>query len=517
MASHASERGARGNPPLSAAGAAAQHPVTLHAPIDLIAHHSVWTVVALLGIVLLIARRWALLGPYPPGLDGAQWLAIGRGLLHGTGRSTGGAYAPVVPLLAAVIEPAAGPLLATRILAVASLLVLSLVVWFVARALLGAGWGCAAAAIVLPASALAEPALYGGYPQQFALAAGIIALWASIRYLDTGATRSLWLAGFAAVIAAATHHIYALIAAASIGVTTLLWLSSPGGRPRWPPVWRLALALTPAALIGSAVALAFVLAGYVAPLSASAQAPLAAWRYTTRESPWLWLGILSAGLVSLLISWRARVHPAWIFSVSLIAPAALLVLISGQPRLLPPVMIGAGIAATFGARTLASTDGIPRKIALVAVITSALLLVVPADRAVADFARFYQVADRSLAQAAAAIADDGGAGTVAVRQDHRGWPVGWWFEALLEQPIIVGSGRQWLGFPDEWDHARQADALFDGSLDAMQFREQANAAGGRYLVIPKWDWIGWDRWMQMPGFPIAVLYDDDEYLVLRVA
>jgi hypothetical protein len=180
-------------------------------------------------------------------------------------------------------------------------------------------------------------------------------------------------------------------------------------------------------------------------------------------------------------------------------------------------MIGVGIATIIGARTLAGAGEIPRKIAFVAVIASAVLLVVPADRAVTDFARFYQVADRSLVQAAAAIAADGGAGTVAVRQDHRGWPVGWWFEALLEQPIIVGSDRQWLGFPDEWAHARQADALFDGSLDATRFRQLTAAGGVRYLVIPKWDWIGWDRWMEIPGFPIAVLYDDDEYLVLRVA
>jgi hypothetical protein len=86
----------------------------------------------------------------------------------------------------------------------------------------------------------------------------------------------------------------------------------------------------------------------------------------------------------------------------------------------------------------------------------------------------------------------------------------------LEQRVIVGSDSHWLAFPGERDHAHHADAIFDGSLDAETFQRRATVANVRYLVIMKWDWIGWERWTSMPGFPVEELYDDDRYLVLRV-
>src|SRR5215203_5456361 len=61
------------------------------------------TLLAVAGIALLAIRRWTLVGPFPPGLDGAQWLALGRGLDgQASGQSTDGAYAPLVPVLAAI-------------------------------------------------------------------------------------------------------------------------------------------------------------------------------------------------------------------------------------------------------------------------------------------------------------------------------------------------------------------------------------------------------------------------------
>jgi hypothetical protein len=44
-------------------------------PVD-----QICTTLAIAGIAFLAIRRWMLVGPYPPGLDGAQWLALGRGL-----------------------------------------------------------------------------------------------------------------------------------------------------------------------------------------------------------------------------------------------------------------------------------------------------------------------------------------------------------------------------------------------------------------------------------------------------
>src|SRR5215213_10411205 len=174
------ERIASGEPDASlGAGPRLLGETTVSQPVDRIC-----TMLAVVGIALLGVRRWMLVGPYPPGLDGAQWLALGRGLDgQAIGRSTEGAYAPLAPVLAAIIESITGPLLAVRLLAAASGLAVSLSIWFVARSALGPVWGLAVTAIVIPASALAEPALFGGYPQQFALAAGLVALWAVCQYL----------------------------------------------------------------------------------------------------------------------------------------------------------------------------------------------------------------------------------------------------------------------------------------------------------------------------------------------
>jgi hypothetical protein len=527
----------------------------------------VCTVLAVAGIILLAIRRWMLVGSFPPGLDGAQWLALGRGLDgQAIGRSTDGAYAPLAPLLATIAESIAGPLFAVRLLAVASGLAVSLAVWFVARGALGPVWGLVVTAIVIPASALAEPMLFGGYPQQFALAAGIVTLWAVCRYLVhtssnerseppdaprispslgstgrvppewrlgvreyrrdakwspgfrmTGNLKSLMLFSIAALMAAAAHHVYFPVVTLAILAAVGLWLGVHS-RVSDPVriIGSLALALIPAFALFAAVAFAFVRAGYAAPLDGSTRSFVDAWEYGTRESPELWLVILAIGAVGLGIRRGMHGDPAWLLAASLLMPTGLLFLISGQPRLLPVILIGAGIAAGLCASWVASFGPRTHAAALLLAFAIATTLVVPADQATSRFADFYRVVDKSFLGAVAAIESDGSSGVVAVRKDRRGWPVGWWFEALLDRPVIVGSDPRWLAFPKEWEHARQAESLFDGGLDAETFQQRAIASGVHYLVVAKWDWIGWERWVNTPGFPIAEIYDDDRYLVLRI-
>ena len=518
----------------------------------------VCTMLAVAGIALLAIRRWTLVGSFPPGLDGAQWLALGRGLDGQTlGRSTEGAYAPLAPILAAIAESITGPLLAVRLLAAVSGLAVSLAVWFVARGALGSVWGLAVTAIVIPASALAEPTLFGGYPQQFALAAGLIALWAVCRNLTqwsdiaavpsgpapvgetpaspapsrrdgtirnhqlashttVGDIRLLILVATAALTAAAAHHIYfPVVTLAILAAVGLRLADRPRPNDRARIIGWLVLALAPALALFAAVAFAFMRARYAAPLDASARSFVDAWQYGTRESPELWLVILAIGAIGLAI-WRQRSDPAWLLATSLLLPAGLLFLLSGQPRLLPLILIGAGTAAGLCGRWVAGIGPQTHAAALLMALAIAAALVIPADRATSQFADFYRVVDESLVRAATAIESDGESGAVAVREDRRGWPIGWWFEALLDRPVIVGSDPRWLAFPAERENARQADALFDGGLAPETFRRRAIESGVRFLVVPKWDWIGWERWLSTPGFPVAELYDDDRYLVLRV-
>jgi hypothetical protein len=325
------------------------------------------------------------------------------------------------------------------------------------------------------------------------------------------------LVGIGGLVTAAAHHIYFPIVMLAILSASGLWLT--GRSPKTDPagiIGSLALALTPALALYAAVAFAFIRAGYAAPTGASARSVVDAWNYGTREAPALWLLILASGVVGLIAQRRADSLPAWLLALSLLAPAGFLFLLSGQPRILPPILIGAGIGAALCARWVAGFGPRAHPAVLLLALAIAVTLVVPADRAAAQFADFYQVVDESLVRAAAAIESEPDSSAVAVREDRRGWPIGWWFEALLDGPIIVGSDPRWLAFPAEQEHARQAEALFDGRLDAETFRQRAATSGVGYLVVAKWDWIGWERWLTTPGFPVAVLYDDDRYLVLRV-
>ncbi len=479
------------------------------------------TGIALIGIAGLTLRRWVILGDYPPGLDGAQWVAIGRGF-HGVGRSSEGVYAPLVPLLATMADSVLGTLPAIRLLATLTGLVLSLAIWWVARFTLGPMWGLLATAIVIPASALAEPLLYGGYPQQMALATGIVAVAAASAIVASpvaGRKTKRWLLGVLCAnlfLCAAAHHIYFPLMLVSTLTSVLLGMTASRLLNPWRSLMPLAGAMLPSVALYVVVAGAFVRAEYGAPLDASASSASAAWNYATRESPAFWIFLLAVAIFSLAASWRGRANRSWLVPAGLMLPAGLLMMTLGQPRIAPPILIGASLAATFGVSQASRRVPAMRNVLAIAVLAVSLALLMQADRATTTFASFYQVVDDSLLQAATAIEEDGGTGAIAVRPDRRGWPIGWWFEALQENPVLTGSDPQWLAFPDERERSSRAAALFDGSLGGNAFLAKASESGTRYLVIAKWDWIGWERWLSEPGFPLTVLYDDDRFLVLRV-
>lgn len=131
------------------------------------------------------------------------------------------------------------------------------------------------------------------------------------------------------------------------------------------------------------------------------------------------------------------------------------------------------------------------------------------------FADYYLVLGDSLIAAVQSVppADPG---AIAVAQDRRGWPIGWWVEALQERPVYTGSNLQWLAFPEERDRAVATSALL-ASPSAKVLRERAHDLGVDYLIASKWDWIGWDRWLNDAVDAPVIVYDDDETIVLRIA
>ena len=107
-------------------------------------------------------------------------------------------------------------------------------------------------------------------------------------------------------------------------------------------------------------------------------------------------------------------------------------------------------------------------------------------------------------------------GVVVVRHDRRGWPIGWWFEGLTEARIAVGSDERWLGFPAERERARLAARFFDAPLSGTELATMARQSDVALLVFRKWEWIGWQRWLEEPDPAVVVVYDDGSFMILAV-
>ena len=481
-------------------------------------HRAAANVITLALIAFIAGRRWWQMGLQPTGLDGGQWLALGRGLF-GEGRSTHGAYAPLVPFLTQVLRTLTDPSTALKLVAIGSLVAVLVTIALLARDGLGPWLGLAALATIGPASVLTEPTAFGGYPQHLAFAGLLLAAWGLAHALASG--RGRWfLAAMAGLAGAAlAHHVYFPLALGTSGLVWLLWLTT---RPARESILRRSGRFLAAAAVGAALfaptAIGFLRGGYAPPLEATTLNPWTAFQYGTREALWPWVAILVTGAVSLAVTAATgRREPVWQVAVALVAGSGVLFLLTGEVRLLPPVLTGAVLGLGFGWRRL--SDRLPGRLGplpVVGALVLAALLWLPADGAATAYFAYYRTLDGPMLGAAAAIETAAPEGIVVVRQDWRNWPVGWWFEGLTTARIAVGSDPRWLGFPTERDQAAVADRFFRQRLDSDQLRALAAETGVELLALRKWEWIGWQRWLDGPNPVVEVVYDDNEFLVLRI-
>lgn len=503
--------------PTVAARAANAYPPTMASPSTPFVNRTAdrWIALALgLGVAtLLTALRAAQMGRIPTGLDGGEWLAIGRGLLGGPGRSTEGAYAPLVPTIAASLGGTIGEVEAVRWIAIGSLLILLAAV-AVVTAQVGAMWvSPVAVAVVGSSSTVIEPMAFGGYPQNIAVAATLLAASGTSAWLTTG--NKWWMAAMlgGTVVGTLAHHVYGLttiVTVAGVAALSRLLIGSLP-RARWAPV-------SASVVIGIAclapTLLAFRRAGYQAPLSASFTSRWDAWTYATREATAFWVALTVVALLLGIL--RMRRPEAWLARSGFILLVGGLVAFAavGQVRAMPMVTIGAVLIVSDW---LATVELSRAPLAIPAAsVAMAIWLGVLGTREAASFFAFYRVLDQSLVNAAAAIDQDPTAGAVAVPADHHQWPIGWWYEGLMSRPVIVGSDPEWLGFPGELRHAETAQELFDGSLSPTVLRQRAVEAGVSMFAMKKWDWIGWQRWLGAESPAVEVIYDDNITIVLRL-
>ncbi|MGI9253054.1 MAG: hypothetical protein ACR2J8_04855, partial [Thermomicrobiales bacterium] len=353
-------------------------------------------------IALVSARRVYQIGPIPTGLDGGEWLAIGRGLLGGPGRQTNGAYAPLVPMIAALLARLAGPVSAIDLLASLTLPILLIAVAWIALPELGV-WLTAGLVLVLAsAGAVTEPVAFGGYPQHLAFAALLTGLGGASAFLAAGG-RKAWFtstAGFA--LAALCHHIYFPLGLFSAIAVLTLWAAMC--RPKGWRTRAIAAASTflPGLVLATPTLLAFRAAGYAPPLEAAPFPLLEAWRYATREATSLWTALVLLAPIALWMGRKAPT-PRWFVSAGLLAASGVGFLGSSEPRLVPAILTAALLADAGGIRALRLAQ--PRTSFPLAVVGTAALaiLVYRGDGEAFAYFRFYRVLDHSTIAAAHTI------------------------------------------------------------------------------------------------------------------
>jgi len=474
-------------------------------------------------IVSVAGRRWWQLGDPVSGLDAGEWLAYGRGALGGHGRSSGGAYPPLVPVMIWLGHLLVGPMEAARLVGAGSLAAVMGATYLAARTSVSMWFATIAATIVGLASVVAEPVAYGGYPQNWALALIVAGVTLIARYWEGGERGYLLGAGAAFCAAALAHHMYFPLGVIVAIVVWMLWLTTR-------PAAGMASRRTVAAIVIAAVAvvcylpsyLAFHRAGYDPPINATDQGMEAAIRYAVREAPERWLTIILIGLIGLLVTARRR-SALWLTATALAIASVGLFLVTQEVRLLPPLVIGSALGLALLMQTLWSwtreRKGAWGRIAWLAplVALAAPLSLWPAtDSQAEEFIAYYRVVDPEMVEMAAFVDDYSISGMVAVRKGERDWPVGWWFEGLTDAKIAVGSHPRWLGFPRERDRAAMVGDLFSGRRTSDAIVAIAGEHDVDILVFRKWEWIGWQRWQDESVPAIEIVFDNDVWMAVDV-
>ena len=481
--------------------------------------------VVVLSFALVASRRWWQMGDHPSGIDQGHWLAFGRAYWGKGNPSLTDLFPvsvmpPVVPTLMAGGTLLFGPETTSRMLATLSLLAVMLATFLLTRRISLPLVAAAMAVVVGMSATVVEPAAWGGYPQNAALAEMVIALLLVSRYLGNSRLSYLGGYGVACLGIAATHHAYFGIAMGAVAaVNVAWWASGPGWRAFRTRMAGVALGSVPGMAVFGLVAWSLFSADYKPAIDASGSSLVGSLEFAFPTVRWLWAALGIVGAIGLASNSLRREHAAeWRAAMALVLVAVVGFFLTGEPRLLPPLVVGGAAGVAWALRGLARRVGAS---AGASVAVAAALVVIglawPSTDQKAQIAfDYYRVLDPSLAGAASFVDSAPMPGSAAIRTDARGWPVGWWFRGLTDRPVLVGSDEKWLGFAEERRQASLVNGLFDVTSSPEDVRSLALERGVALLVFRPGDWLGWQDWSFGEGDPLVRVYDDGGYVVLAV-
>lgn len=454
-----------------------------------------WIPVALLLIVGW--RVFVVLGEFPPGLDEANMLLVGRRLLGMPDLTSPGPRGDaLVPLLLALLDRAIGPVLAARTVALASHLAVAMAHYVLARRGLPPLGAASVAALAAACRSSSEPTLGGGYQQNVAFAALILVVGPAVEYLESGARR--WAVGvsFGLVVVALSHWAFTPIALVTVGACALLVR-------RGVPWTRLGLALAaiPALLVWIASSLRLVRAGYDLVLHDWTRGLAGIWDYVFTGPLWSLAG--AAGLLALLFHPRLSASTLRVPSLAMLLAGLAAALAVPHPRVMPPVVAAALLGLGLLAKdVLDRQPTAARRAAAAALVTGlSVALLLRADRDAAGIREWYRVLDRDLVELAARVrAQSPPVARAAVNAVTPGTGQGGlWLAILTEAPTIVGADPASLAFPEERARARLAASFFEPHRSWLEASAFARGKGVSVLVSAKGALPQWRDWVDAAG------------------
>ena len=474
-------------------------------------------------LVALAVHRSLQMGSLPTGVDGGNWLALGRAMTGGSeDLPNGDIYPPLVPVLSHLLQFILGPIASIYIIAMASYLLVVAVVFFIAYRELGV-WGAGAAAIIVSMSrTITEPLAFGGYPQNLALAAGFLGTWALVR---VSASRPKMVAGAVTlfVMSALAHHMYFAIAAGG-AVVALATQSLAQRQFQSSSLIAASCALGTSMVAALPVAIGLNAQGYAPNPNPSALSLPEVLDYAFRGGDFFWLGTWATGLAIAVVTLTRVLRrqefaptPLELASIAWLVPASFGLVLIAESRLLAAVVIPAVLLTASAARRLCDRliEARPRlAVSFVIVATFGFALLLPAlDRTVQRDFDYYRAVSRDYLAATDWSYDNPAEGYTAVRANGRNWPVGWWWRGLTDAHVLVGSSEKWLAFERERQEARAVEQIF-AAHTATEAAHIAHAHGVSRLVADREEWIGWQTWLQRPGANFTIVYQNATIVVL---
>jgi hypothetical protein len=485
--------------------------------------------IALVGASTFV--RWRLLRdtPYPTGLDGGNWLALGHAMFGESIRSSTIVYPPLVPFLAVVLERLFGTYNGIKALALAAQVAPALGTYVLLYGW-GLRWRAALLSGFLAASAgTGEAMAWGGYPQLFAIGILPVFILTIEHFLSSGQLRTLLAPAALSALLLATNDLVGpvavLVGVLYFAIRYAFMVRHRSGPPIRSVLFGVGLsAVLTIPLLPIYLSLAPGIASTERAKLVGQQSALSAVGSVTYDLSTFWvlafaIAILAPTLALARSRWIKAPHipHLGLLSSLILVPTLILLVVTGEPRFayLLPLGVIVGLAAWIEAGTKALPNWAVRSVDA-AIATAVIIDVVVGTTYFAAQRDYYAVLTPDLATGLVQLqAISQPTQEIAVSPTVHNWEIGWWIEGAVRRRTVYAGNPVWLTYADERARNALANAIFSPDMDLRGSVDQARRAGISYLFVDKsWPdyglWIGKGRNID----PRGIVYENSNVLII---